>query len=179
MFTNRAAQQLQVVADASYNASNGLQPVALFAEDGSPIDLSAAVENTALQTAFNKMVYGPFTLAWDTPNIDTGVTLFTPAAGDRIVGVSVEVTETFDVEFESLGLGITDTTDDDLAFHFAIPEMPDATPSFPRGNGKGVPMGTDVVRLLDASPIKARTVIGGNTAGELDLYVYVYSAVLF
>lgn len=142
----------------------------------SPADHLA--DHLALHRAFN-MVRGPFTLAHDAPGIDSGVVLWTPNVGDIITGVWVEFAEAFDAVGEEIGLGIAGTTDADLALRFPVTVAPPAlTPTFPRGRGLGIPLlGSEVVRVLTTDPIRARTVIGGNTAGSLTLRVLTIPAV--
>lgn len=116
-------------------------------------------------------VKGPFTLAHDTPNIDTGVTLWTPAVGDIITGLWVEIGEAFDVDGELIGLGISGTVDADLAFKFPVDSAPPVHATFARGEGVGFGFGASMIRLLSAAPIRARTVTGGNVTGSLQLWV--------
>lgn len=147
-------------------------------------DLTAPVTghadaHTALHAMFNGLVRGPFTLTHSTPGIDTGVTLWTPETGDRIVGLWLEPSQDWSVAGEQLGLGIAGTSDADLAFRSTIPATPTAKPTFSRGQGTGFSTLLEVARLTSTDPIVARTVTGGNTTGSLTLWVMTLAATVF
>lgn len=132
-----------------------------------------------LHTAYNQAVLGPFTLNYNTAGIDTGVTLFTPAVGDVITGLWVEFTSAWSVVGDEIGLGIAGTLDADLAFSFSLINVaPPTYPTFQRGVGIGLPALGSPVRLLTTAPIVARTKIGGNITGGLNLWVTTFPAAM-
>lgn len=127
-------------------------------------------DHRKLHALHNGVVRGPYSLNF--ANADAGVNLFTPQVGDLITGLWVEVTQGWDVEGEQVGIGVAATTDDDLAMKFPTPTMvPAARVTFPRGQGVGIPLGGEVIRILTEAPLIARTVIGGNTTGGLNLWL--------
>lgn len=134
-------------------------------------------DHTVLHHAFNTAVLGPFAVAHDTPGIDTGITLWTPHVGDAITGLWVEFLVGWSVDNEELGLGVAGTVDADLGYRFPLPTMtPVAHPTWVRGEGVGIPTLGSVTRLLTTAPIVARTVIGMNTTGSLNLWVTTINA---
>lgn len=122
-------------------------------------------------------VVGPFTVT--SVNADAGVPLFTPAVGDRIIGMWVEATEAFDVSGEQFGIGIAGTTDADLAMKINAPVVPSSKPTFTRGQGSGFPFGTEVIRLTSTAPLLYRSVIGGNATGAMTVWLRIIPAAAF
>lgn len=121
---------------------------------------------------FHNQLKGPFRLAFSTPGIDTGVALWTPETGETIIGVYVVFQQMFDVANEKIGIGVNGTVDADLGFQVPVTgTLPPATPTWPRVQGFGIPAYGSVATLLSDAPLVARTVVGGNTQGSLDLYV--------
>lgn len=133
-------------------------------------------DHQQLHNLHNALVQGPFTLTHDTPGIDTGVTLWTPAFGDRIIGLTVEFTQLWSTPGEKFGLGIAGTADDDLGFVFDTATVLPDHPTWARGEGFGFMWGAAVIRLLSAEPILARTVVGGNGTGGLHMWVHTLPA---
>jgi hypothetical protein len=132
-------------------------------------DLPALAGRAGVPNAGN--VEGPFTLTHATSGIDTGVALWTPAVGDHIVGLWIELTEAFDAADEKLGIGYAGTIDADLAFQFPLSMLtpPAAHATFDRGQGVGFSQLTEVVRIKHTTPLVARTLVGGNTTGALQV----------
>lgn len=135
------------------------------------------------------VVRGPFPIAFDTPNLETGVELFTPTPGDLLLtGSTAIVTEGFGPPAGAYGWSFgawTTTGSNPTGTYWAnywsgldLDTAANADYAYPSGGaGSYYPSGIYypqiIARFESSAPFCARLETGGNTPdqGAADLYV--------